>query len=89
MKNKTIKIKLVLNVWDFDSEQAHLWEGEKPNFEDLEKELLQTGKGKRTLKKFGFKKGEWCDAYETEEKKDGFSCSFGNSWTGKRIFETL
>ena len=87
MKNE--KIKLVLNVWDFDSDQAYIWEGEKVNFEDLEKELNQTGKGARTLKKFGFNKGEWCDPYETEEKKDGFSCYFGDGWVGKRIFETV
>lgn len=81
--------KLVLNIWDFDSDQAYIWEGEKPNFEDLEKELIQNGQGSRTLKKFGFKKGKWCDPFDTKEKKGGFNCSFGDGWVGKRIFETI
>ena len=87
--NNNSKIRLVLNIWDYDSEDAYSWVGEKVNFEDLERELNQTGQGARTLRKFGFVKGEWCDPYDTPEKKDGFSCSFGNGWTGKRIFETV
>ena len=89
MNNSTDdKIRLVLNIWDYDSEDAYICEGAKPNFEALEKELNQTGQGSSTLRKFGFSKGEWCDPYDTEEKKDGFVCSFGNGWTGKRIFQT-
>jgi len=83
------KIKLVLNIWDYDIDQAYIWEGEKPNFEDLEKELKETKKGSKTLIKFGFVKGEWCDPDNTEKKKNGFSYYFGNRWTGKQIFETL
>ena len=34
--NSNNKIKLVLNIWDYDSEDAYIWEGSKVNFEDLE-----------------------------------------------------